>query len=274
MITISQTDLVGAEVIASKNILRIYEYPYKKQGLFGGFVRTLNYYDLYDSNVKNLTDWHHIILHFSHNNYEFLYELSNNKQLEITPFIKKLLVFINPEAGNGSAPQNWQLAKKLLSKAGYIFQEVYTSYYRCCYEYIASISFTELLKYDGILTCGGDGMPHEIVNALLHRPEDHNLLQIPIGMLHGGSGNAIITSLCADSREKNNLESAIYIIAKGQTKKMDVIEIQRINQQSLYSLMTISWAFIADIDSGSEKLRFLGTKRFDVYALYQLIDLQ
>ena len=51
-------------------------------------------------------------LHFSHNHYDFLHELSQNKQLEITPFMKKLLIFINPNAGNGTAPSNWQLAKK------------------------------------------------------------------------------------------------------------------------------------------------------------------
>lgn len=131
---------------------------------------------MYEENLKNLTEWYHIILHFSHNHYDFLHELSQNKQLEITPFMKKLLIFINPNAGNGTAPSNWQLAKKILSKAGYTFQEVYYTYQRCCYEYISSISIAELLKFDGIVTCGGDGMPHEIVNALQHRPEDQSLL--------------------------------------------------------------------------------------------------
>ena len=59
-------------------------------------------------------------------------------------------------------------------------------------------------KYDGFVACSGDGIIHEIINAIFHRnEEDKNkfLNHWAICPITAGSGNALskaISSYCGD----------------------------------------------------------------------------
>ena len=54
---------------------------------------------------------------------------------------------------------------------------------------------------------------------------------------------------------------------------MDIIEFERKNKPPVYSFLSLSWGYIADLDIGSEKLRFLGGIRFEVYGAWRLLFL-
>lgn len=96
-----------------------------------------------------------------------------------------------------------------------------------CFDYLHDLNANKLFSYSGIVSVSGDGTPHEIVNALLSRPDREKCLQMPIGAIHGGSGNALPTTMCHLSGEYNTPECAAYLIIKNQTKSIDIMEFER-----------------------------------------------
>ncbi len=52
------------------------------------------------------------------------------------------------------------------------------------------------------------------------------------------------------------------------------MEFEKENSRAkIYSFLTLTWAYIADIDTGSEALRMLGPLRFQLYGLWRVIFL-
>jgi hypothetical protein len=67
----------------------------------------------------------------------------------------------------------------------------------------------------------------------------------------------------------------LYLAIKGQVKKFNLGKITLENHpEPIYSCLSLEWAFIADIDMGSEFLRFLGGFRFEIYSLWRWIFLR
>ncbi|EAR84842.1 diacylglycerol kinase (macronuclear) [Tetrahymena thermophila SB210] len=197
---------------------------------------------------------------------------------------KELLIFVNPHSGKGQAQQVFNRVKDLFEISGHSYHVVETLYRLHCFDYLYEISSEKLFSYYGIVSVSGDGTPHEIVNALLLRSDREQCLQMPIGGIHGGSGNALPTTMCNISGEYNTPECAAFIIIKNQTKKIDLIEFERENifnksthpfqlSKRLYSFLSLSWTFVSDLDLGSESLRFLGETRFEVYGFWRLMFL-
>ena len=64
-----------------------------------------------------------------------------------------------------------------------------------------------------------------------------------------------------------------FIICKGHTDKLDLSMYHTV-AKSYVAFLTFSWAVIADIDIESEKLRFLGILRNDVWAAWRVLHLR
>lgn len=133
----------------------------------------------------------------------------------------------------------------------------------------------EILEYNIISSISGDGLPHEIVNALFKRKDSESLKDIPLAFIPGGSGNALAMNVLHISKENNlSIESIIYLICKGQKKKMDIIKFTTLEGENVYSLLSLSWGIWADVDLESEILRWLGEARFTAYAIIRLLKLR
>ena len=78
---------------------------------------------------------------------------------------------------------------------------VSTLYKLHAYDYILDLTSEKIQSYKGIVCISGDGTPHEVINGLLSRPDRDECIDIPIGAIHGGSGNALATSVCKLSNE-------------------------------------------------------------------------
>ena len=133
-------------------------------------------------------------------------------------------------------------------------------------------------KYDGFVACSGDGIIHEIINAIFHRnEEDRNkfLNHCAICPIPAGSGNALskaISSYCGDD---NRIENHCYYLCKGITKKIDVQEMQlKDEEKKVYSVIAFMYGFIADCDLDSEFLRCLGMFRTTLWGLIRYICLR
>jgi sphingosine kinase len=124
-----------------------------------------------------------------------------------------------------------------------------TRYCKHAYEHILSI---DMRAYNGILCCSGDGIVHEVMNALYHRNDDSVKYAI-LGVIPGGSSNGLAKSICDESKENYSPDMCAYIIAKGQYKNIDVMEIEmKSSEKKIYASLNITYGIIADIDLNSE----------------------
>lgn len=123
------------------------------------------------------------------------------------------------------------------------------------------------------MSVSGDGLPHEIINALASRPDGEKAMQIGVGPLPGGSANALSKNISDRSDEEVGVVGVTYNIIKGDKMKMDIMELQLDDQvKKIYSFLSVTHAFVADLDINSEFMRFLGEFRFDLYGFYRCLN--
>lgn len=128
-------------------------------------------------------------------------------------------------------------------------------------------------EYDGIVTVSGDGLIHEVVNALYRRRDQISLLaSLNLGFIPGGAGNGLVKSILDHAGEEYGDENAAYIIGKGRSMRMDVTEIEgEYEKEKIYSFLSTTWGVIADCDVNSEGLRRLGSIRFTLWGIFRVI---
>jgi sphingosine kinase len=131
-------------------------------------------------------------------------------------------------------------------------------------------------NYQGIICCSGDGIVHEVINAIFHREDKEEFMHcVPIGVIPGGTSNGYAKSICEASGEVCNAENCVYIISKGQVKEVDILEIETsTREKKIYSFLSVSWGIIADIDLESETCRCCGPMRYSVYGAFRWMCLR
>jgi sphingosine kinase len=74
-----------------------------------------------------------------------------------------------------------------------------------------------------IVTVSGDGLPHEVVNGIMERPDkDEFLLHTALALIPGGTSNGVHKNITYFSGEAYGLVSSVFLICKGETRNMDV----------------------------------------------------
>lgn len=66
----------------------------------------------------------------------------------------------------------------------------------------------ELMDYDAIACCSGDGILYEIINGLMKRQDHSTAIKIPLAIIPAGSGNGLAASISI----VDYFDSAIRII--------------------------------------------------------------
>lgn len=169
---------------------------------------------------------------------------------------RRLLVYINPAGGQGKAVKTWDSVKGLfINNNGFIEMEVfYTKYAK--HAYVNTLEIKDKNKYQGILCCSGDGIIHEVINALIKKKTQEGFedLDIPVGALPSGTSNALAKVIGVENKEAvATPKTMAYIIIRGLTRYIDLQEIEFLNtSEKVYSFLSINYAFIADIDLESE----------------------
>ena len=122
------------------------------------------------------------------------------------------LIIYNPISGQG-------IAKKNIKKIKNLFDIENKNYSIKKSQYKGHI--TELCKssenYTNIIIVGGDGSFNEALNGFMNNKSINSL---SVGFIPGGTGNSLMHDLNATS-----YETAVNIILKGNTKKIDVLEL-------------------------------------------------
>ncbi|KAM9749587.1 sphingosine kinase 1 isoform 3-T4 [Dama dama] len=125
----------------------------------------------------------------------------------------------------------------------------------------------------------GDGLIHEVVNGLMERPDWETAIQKPLCSLPAGSGNAVAASLnhYAGYEQVTNedlLTNCTQLLCRRLLAPMDLLSLQTACGQRLFSVLSLAWGFIADVDLESEKFRRLGEMRFALGTCLRLAALR
>lgn len=143
--------------------------------------------------------------------------------------------------------------------------------------------------YDGIVSIGGDGILHEIIQGLMTRRDwRHAIGRLSLGVLPGGSGNGFVRGLIHAAGELYNIQSAAFMLLKNISTpiRFDLSSVMTETDASLerrlaaggawdaivppqfdqgkriYSIHQAEWGLVADIDFESERWRWCGAARF------------
>lgn len=217
---------------------------------------------------------------------------------------EKLLVLVNPVAGKGHALKACETTLcPMLDQAGIRYVVTSTTHVGHASELIRNSENSEHgLTNDvtGIVVVGGDGVFHEVVNGL--KAKDPELLgKLKLGMLPCGTGSGLAASIAHASGEECDIVSSSFLVwyvpsVLRQNVHTFVLPLTlavhfSINRSkrhcvwadtSLYAtknhahtgFLTFSWGLVADVDMESECIRWLGTTRFDVWAVVRILFLR
>ncbi len=171
----------------------------------------------------------------------------------------KLYCLINPISGKQKSKKIFQSINHTLKLKNINFDYSETEYSGHAIKIAKEL---DLNSYNGIIIIGGDGTFHEVISGLMSRTDNK---KIPIGIVPGGSGNSFLYS------EKDNDPNSIFNkILKFEKQKIDVLKVKT-PDDLLYSINLVGWGLVTDIGKSAEKYRWLGTSRYTLVSLIEII---
>lgn len=132
----------------------------------------------------------------------------------------KTLLVLNPQAGRGAALKMFPQVEAALRAAGVEFDVVHT---RASLHAVRIAWEAPGQGYERILTVGGDGIVHEVLNGLLRASNEGET--ITLGIIPLGTGNDFIKSLppaLSPGDTRDDWRDAIPRIVAGKTALVDV----------------------------------------------------
>lgn len=120
----------------------------------------------------------------------------------------------------------------------------------------------DISNYDGFCCIGGDGTMHEAINGIMNRKDG---LRIPIGLITGGTGNSFMHDLdCLDP------VNAAKRIVTGRRRPIDILRCDA-DGVIYYGFNIVGWGIPTDANNLAEKLRWLGTQRYNIASIIEVI---
>ena len=170
----------------------------------------------------------------------------------------RVCFIINPNSGKKKGLKILKSIKPILSDKKIKYALIETKYSGHAIKIANELNIE---KYNGLIIVGGDGTFHEIVSGLMTRKDQR---KIPIGIIPGGSGNSFLYNLY------QNPITALKEILKFKKRYVDVIEVKT-KQNLFYSINLVGWGLITDVGKNAEKYRWLGTSRYTLVSLIEII---
>ncbi|KAL6198077.1 hypothetical protein ACLB2K_027869 [Fragaria x ananassa] len=184
---------------------------------------------------------------------------------------RRLLVFVNPFGGSKAASKIFaNEVKPLFYVAGVQFTLHETQYQLHAKEVVKTL---DLSKYDGIVCVSGDGILVEVVNGLLEREDWDTAIKMPLGVVPAGTGNGMVKSLLDSVGAPCKVTNAVLAIIRGHKRSLDVSTIWQ-GKTKFFSVLMLAWGLVADVDIESEKYRWMGSARLDIYAIQRIVHLR
>ncbi|KAM9482235.1 sphingosine kinase 1-like [Clarias gariepinus] len=189
----------------------------------------------------------------------------------------RFLVLINPQSGKGQALALFNThVQHMLQEADVTYKLQITERQNHARELVRE---ADLSQWDAVVIMSGDGLLFEVVNGLMEREDWEKAIRTPLGVLPGGSGNALAASIHCYSGSKpvfgeDLLVSCGFMLCKGLVSRLDLTSVCMASSQRLFSFLSLAWGFVADVDIESEKYRHIGAARFTMGTLVRLASLR
>ncbi|KAM9391660.1 sphingosine kinase 1 [Pholidichthys leucotaenia] len=189
----------------------------------------------------------------------------------------RVMILVNPHSGRGQALQLFTgHIQNMLTEASVPYTLIITEHQNHARELVRK---ADLSQWDALVIMSGDGLLFEVINGLMEREDWQQAIQTPLGILPGGSGNALAASIHHYSQSppawnEELLLSCGFMLCKGLVGSMDLVSIHLSSRQRLFSFLSLAWGFVADVDIESEKYRHVGAIRFLMGTLVRLATLR
>ncbi|XP_066530214.1 sphingosine kinase 1 [Hoplias malabaricus] len=190
---------------------------------------------------------------------------------------RRMMVLVNPLSGKGQAMALYTgPIQRMLTEAAVPHTLITTDYQNHARELVRN---ADLSQWSAIVILSGDGLVFEVINGLMEREDWEEAICTPLGILPGGSGNAVAASVHHYTQEapvfgEDLLLSCGFVLCKGLVCPLDLISVRLSSGLRLFSFLSLAWGFVADVDIESEKYRPVGAIRFMVGTLVRLASLR
>ncbi|GJP42720.1 hypothetical protein CLOM_g2257 [Closterium sp. NIES-68] len=182
-----------------------------------------------------------------------------------------LLVVLNPVGGKGMARDIFKRdVEPLLQAADVTYELIETQRHLHALEIGKGL---RIGQYEGVVCVGGDGIPAEVLNGLLARPDWREAIKTPLGVIPGGSGNGLAKSLLHVSGEECTPQNATRAVILGRCTAVDVATVSQ-PHTLFHFLLNFNWAFVSDVDIESEVYRWMGGFRLTFYSVIRIMNLR
>ena len=172
---------------------------------------------------------------------------------------QRLAMIVNPKGGSGRGAAILEQVRPVFAAAG-MELTVHTTKYRGHASELAEQ--LDLAGFAGLCSIGGDGTNHEVVCGLMRRELP---AEVPLGIIAGGTGNSLAQHLgCLDP-----IMAAKKIVA-GEVAALDVARVTS-DTGIDYSINIVGWGAAVDINRTAERLRWLGSVRYSLAALWEIL---
>eukprot|EP00123_Amoebidium_parasiticum_P000662 comp11527_c0_seq1/m.5977 comp11527_c0_seq1/g.5977 ORF comp11527_c0_seq1/g.5977 comp11527_c0_seq1/m.5977 type:complete len:473 (-) comp11527_c0_seq1:722-2140(-) len=179
---------------------------------------------------------------------------------------RRLLVLVNPFGGAKKGRKIYTNAKRMFDRAGFLdITMMETERGHHAWDIVHCLSLSD---YDGLVCVSGDGLVHEIINGLLTRSDWAQARALPLGIIPAGSGNGTLKAMGMEGPE-----GATLAVIKGHQEPLDIVAYTT-ERGVVYSHLELLWTLISDIDLQSERLRWLGPIRLEMWAVLRIIFLR
>ncbi len=169
---------------------------------------------------------------------------------------KRIKVLINPFGGSGNA-QKWYIRdiEPIFAAARCEMDVERTMYQGHAVEIAEKL---DIEAYDVIASCSGDGLPHEVFNGLGKKRDATKALgKVAVVQLPCGTGNAMSWNL----NGTGSTSMAALCVVKGIRTPLDLTSVTQGDKRTL-SFLSQSLGVVAEVDLGTEHLRWMGSARF------------
>ena len=237
-------------------------------------IKTLN---LFNNNIDTLKSLKKRIMEQMYKSQKEVYTRRYNEEDRLY-YYKKALVFVNPNSGKGKGLEIYDKYSKFLKANGILLEKVETKPDKFVENLVKEMPKAKLIEFDLVICISGDGTPHEILNGYMKRIDiDFDKERITLAQLPAGSGCALLENCMKYSNKEWSLENALHAICHMNRKAFNTSVYSYLTNDKrkgeIWSFLSLSYGYIADVDIYSEKLRWLGRARFDVYGAFKMLKL-
>ncbi|CAE6418631.1 unnamed protein product [Rhizoctonia solani] len=201
-------------------------------------------------------------------------ELMKSAYGDVSPR-RRFKVFVNPAGGQGKGVHLFEKRVKpiLLAAHGEV-DAVVTTHAKHATELARECE----LNFDALLTVSGDGLVFEVLNGFRDRPDAPKAFALPVCPIPAGSGNALSISLLGPKASSLHIFTTGQLLIcgwqdgfdvalaalnaiKGQRMPYDLCSFTQDGKTSI-SFLSQAIGLMADLDLGTENMRWMGDARF------------